>query len=160
MHENSMEMMRDFIKEYVLESHQSVADVGSLVVNGQNDSYRSLFMEHDYTGIDIVAGRNVDIVVGQYKWSQLKDETYDIVVSGQMLEHCKRFWIVTKEMKRILKRGGLMCIIAPWRASKHKFPVDCWRFMPDGMVDIGEWLNMAVLKTVRKKDDCIGIFRK
>ncbi len=64
--------------------------------------------------MDIQEGPNVDIVVSDiYNWIEIEDSSFDVVISGQAFEHMEFFWKAIKEIERILKPGGLCCIIAP-----------------------------------------------
>lgn len=120
-------------------------DVGSYDVNG---TYRPLFeaAPFRYTGLDMAAGPNVDIVpANTYAWHEIEDESFDAVISGQAFEHVEFFWITLGEMVRVLKRGGLMCIIAPRMSPLHRYPVDCWRFDTDGMIALARYANMKPL---------------
>ena len=64
--------------------------------------------------MDIQKGPNIDIVVSDiYNWIEIEDNSFDVVVSGQAFEHMEFFWKAIKEIERILKPGGLCCIIAP-----------------------------------------------
>ena len=100
MHSNSMKQMGEFFEKYV-ERHHKILDVGSAIVSTRKKrgdlSYRGLlkYDDMDYTGLDIVAGKNVDLVVeNPYKWMELNDNSFDIVISGQAFEHIEFFWIV------------------------------------------------------------------
>lgn len=122
-----------------------VLDVGSYNVNG---SYRPLFSEDrfSYTGLDMVAGPNVDLVVDTpYRWPQLQTDSFDTVISGQALEHTEFFWETLTEMTRVLKPGGNLCIIVPNGFEEHRYPVDCYRFFPDGMVAMARYVRLEIL---------------
>jgi len=155
--------MKQFIRKYVdWNKPLQIADIGSMQYCDQPRLYRNLFNsdKHVYVGFDIEDGPNVDCVLeNPYSWDEIKDNSFDILISGQMLEHCKRFWIVVKEMARVVRSGGFICLIVPWMMGKHKAPVDCWRILPDGMADIGQWMGVETLEARRSKKDCIGIFR-
>jgi len=162
MHENSYKLMRGFVRKYVdLDKPLLVAEIGSMQYHDQPWLYRNLFHDkHVYLGIDIEDGPNVDCVLkNPYDWKELRDTSFDIIVSGQMLEHCEKFWLVAKEMKKIIKPGGLICLVAPWMMGKHKAPVDCWRILPDGMKVIGDLMGADTVEARRSKKDCIGIFK-
>ena len=123
----------------------SVLDFGSYNVNG---SYRDLFnfSEWIYTGVDMKSGPNVDFVPRNlYKWEEIKSESFELVISGQAFEHCEYFWLVFEEFSRILKKGGICIIIAPSSGHEHRFPVDCWRFYPDGMRALSKYVGFNVL---------------
>ncbi len=177
MHIDSMKRMKDFFKKYA-KRNDKILDVGSAMVNTgpylENLSYRNLFEDGvvEYTGLDVVAGRNVDLVVkDQYKWTELKDNTFDIVISGQALEHIEFFWLVFVEMARVLKPGGYMCVIVPKYHLTHRHPIDCWRFLPDGMVALAKYAGIKCLEAKadhvanyvrlqKHNGDCVGVFQK
>ena len=148
MHLSSLEKMQSFVAKYsshFSESNNKVLDVGSHDING---SYRQIFSSDiwEYTGLDLCEGKNVDYVPDDpYRWERIKDESFDLVVSGQVLEHSEYFWLVFEEIKRVLKPGGLTCIIVPSSGPEHKHPVDCWRFYPDGMRALCKYVGLEVL---------------
>src|SRR5262249_10324742 len=55
------------------------------------------------------------------------DDAYDIVLSGQVIEHVPRIWVWIKEVARVCKRGGIVVTISPVSWPYHEAPVDCWR---------------------------------
>jgi len=57
-----------------------------------------------------------------------------------------------KEIARILKPGGLCCIIAPSGGPEHKYPVDCWRFFPDGLRALAHYVDLEVLEARRPEE--------
>ena len=120
-----------------------------------------MFVHQNYTGMDLEQGDNVDIVVPDpHRWSNIDTASYDVVISGQMLEHCDMCWIVMLEMTRVLKAKGLMCLIVPWTWKIHKFPNDYWRILPAGMQSLADWAQLELLESTTSEKDCIGIFRK
>lgn len=146
MHESSLLRMQWFVGTYLNDiKPTSVLDVGSFDVNG---SYKQFFSapHFSYTGLDMSAGPNVDIVPAHaYNWIEIKDNTYDVVISGQALEHIEFFWVTMAEMTRVLQPGGLMCIVAPRGFIRHRYPVDCYRFDADGMVALARFCNLVPL---------------
>lgn len=146
MHKSSLLRMQWFIQNYAEKDKRiKVLDVGSYNVNG---CYRELFDEVncDYQGLDMEAGPNVDIVPkSSYVWDEIKDEAYDIVVSGQAFEHIEFFWITLEEIVRVTRKGGLICLIAPNGFEEHRYPVDCWRFFTDGMVALARYFKLEVI---------------
>jgi SAM-dependent methyltransferase len=122
-----------------------VLDVGSYDVNG---SYKQFFNTpcYDYTGLDMEAGPNVDIVPSSpYAWKEIETDAFDVVVSGQALEHIEFFWLTVSEMVRVLRKDGILCLIAPNGFAEHRYPVDCYRFFTDGMIALARYTNLDVL---------------
>ncbi|HBK89356.1 MAG TPA: methyltransferase domain-containing protein [Cyclobacteriaceae bacterium] len=63
----------------------------------------------------------------------IADNTFDIVLAGNVIEHVKEIWTWMNELARITKPGGKVIIICPVSWVFHEAPVDCWRIYPDGM---------------------------
>lgn len=123
----------------------SVLDIGSYDVNG---SYKHLFNEdkYYYTGLDIEQGPNVDIVLtNPYDWNAIESDSFDIVISGQAFEHIEFFWKTMEEMTRVLKKDGLLCLIAPNGFGEHRHPVDCYRFFSDGLIALARYVGIEPL---------------
>ena len=148
MHQSSMLAMTRFVEEHMGAYRgrpMSVLDVGSLDVNG---SYRSLFDDDcwQYTGVDMSPGAGVDVVLpGPYDWSPIRSDAYDVVISGQAFEHIEFPWVTIAEVARVLRPGGLVCIIVPSGGFEHRYPVDCWRYYPDGIRALAHWADLDVL---------------
>src|SRR4051812_38505571 len=49
---------------------------------------------------------------GEYSFP-IPDDAYDIVLSGNVIEHVKRPWKWVPELQRITKKGGLVITICP-----------------------------------------------
>ncbi len=84
-----------------------VLDCGSLDINGNN---RYLFDNCNYMGIDIVEGKNVDIVTRVHEFNS--DDKFDCVISSEMLEHDEYFAASLNAMSHCTKPGGLLLITA------------------------------------------------
>lgn len=154
MHSSSIENMKYFIKKYVREQ-TTVLDVGSQEVTGQeNTSYKRLFSESTrYTGCDMASGNNVDIVLeSPYSWKNVRASQYDYVISGQMLEHVEFPWLTFLEIARVLKRGGICCVIAPSGGPMYNYPLDCYRYYPDGIVALARYAHLEVLEVFTNYD--------
>ncbi|MBK8100209.1 MAG: methyltransferase domain-containing protein [Planctomycetes bacterium] len=61
------------------------------------------------------------------------DGVYDVVLSGQVLEHVRQPWLWMREAARVCRPGGLMLTISPVSWPYHEAPIDCWRIYPEGM---------------------------
>jgi SAM-dependent methyltransferase len=65
--------------------------------------------------------------------SELPDATRDVVASEHALEHCEAPWEAVREIARVLRPGGLACLIVPSAGPEHRHPVDCWRMSAKAM---------------------------
>lgn len=162
MHPNSMRLMSDFVNQH---SHKiqgaRVLDVGAQDING---SYKGLFDGcAEYVGCDILPGKGVDVIVEDMDRLPFEDASFDFVISGQTLEHAAHPWILMKEMARIVKPGGAVCAIAPWKFHEHKdelCPYDRWRILSDGMRVLMEEAGLKVISAFMNEDDCVGVGEK
>ncbi|MDP2878134.1 MAG: methyltransferase domain-containing protein [Sulfuricella sp.] len=83
---------------------KKILEVGSLDIQG---SIRQFFENCNYTGIDVSPGEGVDIVCEGQSFDA-PDESFDVVVSCEVMEH-NPFWRETfSNMIRLCKPGGLI----------------------------------------------------
>ena len=172
MHKSSMELMQNLLHKYapILEPKRRVVDVGSAAHGG--GTYKILIDERrwDYWGIDMAEGKNVDQVVSEhgYLYDKMWDvEPGDIIISGQCMEHVKWPWVWIQNVASIVKPDGLVIIIAPRTWQEHRYPIDCHRFLADGMQTYFEWTtdtrSSSVLKMIEVGvvgTDCFGVARR
>ena len=148
MHKNSYKKMEWFKNTYLNKTHHlNILDVGSLDVIGDYN-YKRIFNETNwsYTGLDIKAGNNVDIVITDiYNWFEIEDNSYDVVISGQFFEHLEFFWITMSQIERVLKPGGYVCIIVPSAGHKHGDMLNCYRFHEDGLKALAKYVDLEVI---------------
>ena len=124
MHASSYDRMAEFCNDYLAarkDEPLTIVDLGSCDYNG---SYRPIFARKPwrYLGVDLAPGKNVDLVLREaYHWRELQSESVDVLVSGQTFEHTEFFWETILEITRVLKPGGICCIIAPASGPEHRF---------------------------------------
>lgn len=116
-----------------------VADIGSMAQKNDDKTYRD-FADH-YS-------------------IPLADESVDTVISGQCLEHVNNPFKLVAEGARILKKGGHLLLTATFQWREHKYPIDTFRYLPDGMRALMEEAGITVIKTYLIKYDCWGIGRR
>jgi SAM-dependent methyltransferase len=75
----------------------------------------------------------------------IPNDTYDLVISGQVIEHVRKIWIWIKEVARVCKPGGIVVTINPVSWPFHEAPVDCWRIYPEGMRTLYQDASLDVL---------------
>ncbi len=168
MHKESFEKMKLFVQEYLKNYCENNLIIGELGSRDLNGSYKNLFdcKNWEYIGLDIEKGKNVDIVLTEpYNWKEIKDNFFDVVISGQTFEHIEFPWLTIKEIYRVLKPNGLFCIIAPSKGKEHKVPVDCWRFYPDGIKALAKWAGFKLVEVFTEFNagewgDTFGVMQK
>ncbi len=121
-------------------------EVGSLDENG---GVRGLFTGN-FVGVDMRPGKGVDTVMNAASLS-FHDESFDVVISTEMIEHDKTFWLSMQEMGRVLKPGGFLLLTGRGNGFPlHAYPDDFFRFMPSA----APWLlELAGCDVLEVKDD-------
>lgn len=141
MHESSFKKMEELLKTFIAPG-KKVLDVGATntmwnygeAVKANGNVYKTL----DW-------GIGADFQVNSYNWDHIPKEEFDVVISGQSLEHDKFFWKTLENIKSILPSGGIAIIILPSCGAIHRYPVDCWRFYPDCAESFSEILDAKIL---------------
>ncbi|MDO8514679.1 MAG: methyltransferase domain-containing protein [bacterium] len=96
-------------------------------------------LEHcDYKTFDYDASTGADIV-GDIHKMPIADGYCDAIICSSVLEHVRDPLTAMSELRRILKKGGLIFLyvpsIYPYHARKGHYP-DYWRFFDDTMREI------------------------
>jgi len=92
----------------------------------------------------VIPRNGLTFVAAQPYAYPVPDDTYDIVVSSNVLEHVPMPWRWMRELARICKPAGRVITVAPLNWGYHAEPVDCWRAYPDGMKAVYEDAGLRV----------------
>lgn len=173
MHPSSLENMTKVRDRYLtdLKPKIKILDVGGRGLSNDR-SYKKIFLDldPDYRIADISDGLGVtDIMPGPYSLP-FDDQVFDLIVSGQTLEHCGNPFKSMTEMKRVLKSQGHLVIIVPSAGPRHD-TTDCWRFMDDafkaivedigGISIVADWIQTdAADERSRKWQDHVFVGKK
>lgn len=168
MHTNSLKLMHGLLRDHASKGQGRTAyDVGSFDVNG---TYREMVTVFgwSYVGLDIHGGPNVDVVIPEKDswWPESVSEKAHLVISGQCMEHTRRPWEWILQVKQLLHDDGVLLLIVPSMWPQHKYPLDCWRVFPDGMIALADYANLNCLDSglsEAEKDgrhqDCWAVMR-
>src|SRR3989344_2408900 len=77
--------------------------------------------------VDIDFARKPD-VVGDAHALPFKEEEFEMVLCTEVLEHLKNPSLALQEMKRVLKKDGLLVLTTRFVYPLHDTPGDYWRF--------------------------------
>lgn len=138
--------VEDVARWYVTNFVESVAKAlpaGSSILDaGAGESvYKKLFSHCDYKAIDLAVGEsrwnytNLDYV-GPLDDMPIKDELFNVVLCTQVLEHLEWPRESVKEMHRVLKPGGKLCMTVPMAQNEHQTPYDFFRYTSYGLESI------------------------
>ena len=95
-----------WIKQHAnIKTYFNVLDVGGQDVNGSPRGAISMADSGKYTVVDEVAGQGVDVVANAHKLP-FEDNTFDLVLCTEVLEHDTAPWETLKEIYRVLQPDG------------------------------------------------------
>ncbi len=95
--------------------------------------------------LDFCAGEGVDFV-GDVSDMPFEADTYDIVLSTQVLEHVQDPARVCAEMARVLKPGGHLFLTTPQSSPIHNEPWNYFNFTHYGLSLLFEKSGLRVVK--------------
>jgi len=103
-----------------------ILEIGSREVTGKSTD-RQNFSNATYIGFDIYTGDNVDVVGDAHKLSSYFEgqEKFDIIYSSACFEHFAMPWVVSTEIAKLLKVGGIVFVETHFSFSSHERP---WHF--------------------------------
>ncbi len=126
----------NFIEEInsSLKDNQVVFDAGA----GNGHWKKNLTKSIKYISMDLGVGdANVDYshldIKGDLRNIPLENDSVDLIICIQVLEHLPEPWIVLKEFYRILKPGGYIFASCPQGEPQHQIPYDFFRYTIFGL---------------------------
>lgn len=111
-----------------------ILEIGSYQVQGQETvaDLRTLFPGRLYLGVDVRAGRGVDLRASVERLP-FADRSVGTILAVSTLEHVPHFWRAFDEMYRVLRPDGALLIACPFYFHLHAYPHDYWRFTPEAL---------------------------
>jgi SAM-dependent methyltransferase len=119
------------------------AALGSVATDGEvrvldygcgGSPYRSLFPRATYHRADYIEMDGLDYRIAEdASLADVRDDTYDLVLSTQVLEHVRRPEDYLQEARRILKPGGKLILTTHGVFYDHACPYDFRRWTADGL---------------------------
>ncbi len=111
-----------------------ILEIGSYQVPGQEAvaDLRSLFPGRSFLGVDVRAGRGVDLLAN-VESLPYADGSVGTILAISTLEHVPRFWRAFDEIHRVLRPDGALLVACPFYFQRHDHPNDYWRFTPEAL---------------------------
>lgn len=103
-----------------------------------NMPYQQLILPHvqQYIGIDLFENPRADIHISDEGNIDLANESLDIVLSTQVLEHVVNPFKYLNEAHRVLNSGGKLILSTHGYWMFHPDPTDFWRWTSAGLTKI------------------------
>lgn len=137
---------RNLKKEDIME--KSIIEVGSRDVNGSLRPIAEAFKPHSYIGVDIQMGHGVDQICDAHKLlDRFGRESFDMLISTELLEHVRDWRKVITNFKHVLKPEGILIITTRSKGFYgHDLPFDFWRYELSDMQIIFSDFSIEVIE--------------
>ena len=112
-----------------------------------------------YVGVDIFPGEGVDEICNAERLTErFGQESFDVVIATEMLEHVRNWREVIDNFKSVLRPDGILLITTRSRGFPfHEAPHDFWRYEVSDMEAIFSDFSIEVLETDPQEP---GVFLK
>ena len=119
----------------------------TLDLGAGSSKYRNIIEKRtsEYVTFDMIKKEGID-VVGDILNLSFKDESFDTVISTQVLEHVEKPWIMVKEIQRILRKDGICILTAPFLVPYHADPCDYFRYTKKGIESLFKNENFEIIE--------------
>ncbi len=110
-----------------------ILDVGS----GHGD-FAQIFANRNYLSVDIVPYPEVDLACDLGEVVPFKENTFDLLVLMNVLEHVYHFHQLLDSLFYLLKPGGSLVIAVPFMIKVHQAPFDFYRYTHYTLQDLAK----------------------
>lgn len=102
-------------------------------------------------GVDLYS-ETPEVIVGDMLDLPFENETFDIVISSHSLEHISDYDLAIKEMRRVLKLNGYVCVEVPTGWLKNDQEKSNIPIRSDNDIDLWDFVDTEVTQELFKKN--------
>ncbi|TRU96281.1 MAG: methyltransferase domain-containing protein [Microcystis wesenbergii Mw_QC_S_20081001_S30D] len=120
--------LNKFIQEIKPQIVGKILEIGG---TSKDKDFYGINLGSSYQIMNIEPGLGIDIVGDAHDGSIIKPESFDSIITFNVLEHCYAPWQVVENIYTWLKPGGKCFVMVPSAQRLHAIPRDYWRPLPD-----------------------------
>jgi len=146
-----------YIRQFVEEISEHVGAGQTVIDAGAGEcQYKPYFKHTNYVAVDLCVGDDewdfsgIDINAPLHD-IPLPDETAEVILCTEVLEHVPNPHQVITELARLLKKGGALYLSVPFSGREHQIPHDYFRYTQYGLRYLCEQAGLEVefIKPIR-----------
>ena len=151
-----LKKLQELFVQYVYADHNNSPSVKKALkplIKSLNDPGKSglnigsgeTHLHPNIKNLDIFPGKYVDIVA-QAEDIPCENESFDIIITQETLEHVRDPFKAMNEINRLLKKDGKVYIQLPFIIGYHPGPTDFWRFTREGILELAVRNNLKIIE--------------
>lgn len=152
-----MSKLQTFFVKYIYADHNSSRSVKKALkkvlakldiiedASGLNVGAGKTRLHPKMKNLDVFEGENIDIV-SSAEDIPVSDNTFDVIVTQETLEHVQDPFKAMSELYRILKPKGTLYCQLPFIIGYHPGPHDYWRFTKEGVEEIAKREGFTIIE--------------
>jgi len=130
--------IRENIKNFISGLSKKYDSKGSLIMDIAPEIHmgvKEFFKQSTIKTLDIDPNSGADYILDLCENNEgtVKDDTFDLIVCTEVLEHVNDPFFVVNELRRMLKIGGVVAVSTPFNFRIHGPLPDNWRFTIHGL---------------------------
>lgn len=139
-----LKIIRASVRDYIyVASKIFINGMRVLDIAPQEHAGAKAFFTHVET-LDIQDGADYKADICQNNSNIIPNETFDIIICTEVLEHVANPFDAVKELKRMLKTGGCLFVTTPFNFRIHGPLPDNWRFTIHGLKELFKDWNYQI----------------
>lgn len=144
---------------------KDVIEVGSRVVQDPSMTLRhhvESLEPRSYWGIDVIDGYGVDAICSvEGALDEYGEESFDVVIATELLEHVEHWRPAVQTLKRLVKREGVLLVTTRSEGFPyHGWPHDFWRYSLEDFERIFVDMQLEALEPDPKEPGVMMLARK
>ena len=125
-----------YLKRFVPSISGPVLEIGSKDY-GSTSTFRDVYLDSEYIGVDMEPGKNVDLVVDLTSGvGGLRKNYFGLGICCSVLEHVRKPWVFAENLASLVRDGGSLYLSVPWVWRYHAYPDDYFRFSWRGIIEL------------------------
>jgi SAM-dependent methyltransferase len=153
----NLAIIRNSVREFLLECAAGLDEPGKMLLDiapQVHEGAAYAFSKCEIKTLDIDSESGADFIADICNCNRdlIKDETFDIIVCTEVLEHTLEPFAAANELHRLLKKGGILIITVPFNLRIHGPLPDCWRFTEHGLKSLFKHFNAMEISGIEDEN--------